>query len=205
MFNYPEIHLALSLGSSKSSFISIVVIKSLNKEKKNYNKDATIVNLQSQNKINTSTANSNNNIKNVITTTNNNNNKNATTANLLEMIWKSMGQGILLLWLARHTVTSSGSEKEEKYKKKHFIFFKAADNRRSITFSFVLNAVMLHLKLLESTYCDFLLTTMPLSEWLLAGSCQNLCSTPSRKVDDGLARSGGPPLHYYSHCAQFPS
>ena len=116
-----------------------------------YNKDVTIVNLRSQNKNNTSTANSNTN-------------KNATTANLLEMIWKSMGQGILLLWLARHTVTSSGSEKEEKYKKKHFIFFKAADNRRSITFSFVLNAVMLHLKLLESTYCDFLLTTMPLSE-----------------------------------------
>ena len=124
MLHYPEIHLALSLGSSKSSFISIVVIKSLNKEKKNYNKDATIVNLQSQNKINSSTANSNNNIKNVITTTNNNNNKNATTANLLEMIWKSMGQGILLLWLARHTVTSSGSEKEEKYKKNTLSFSK---------------------------------------------------------------------------------
>ena len=116
MFHYPEIHLALSLGSSKSSFISIVVIKSLNKEKKNYNKDATIVNLQSQNKINTSTANSNNNIKNVITTTNNNNNKNATIANLLEMIRKSMGQGILLFWLAGHAVTFPGSEKEEKYK-----------------------------------------------------------------------------------------
>ena len=82
----------------------------------NYDKDATIINLRSQNKINTSTANSNNNIKNVITTTNNNNNKNATTANLLEMIWKSMGQGILLLWLSRHAVTFPGSEKEKKYK-----------------------------------------------------------------------------------------
>ena len=84
----------------------------------NYNKDATTVNLRSQNKNSTSTANSNNNIKNVITTTNNNNNNNkkATTANLLEMIRKSMGQGILLLWLAGHAVTYPGSEKEEKYK-----------------------------------------------------------------------------------------
>ena len=84
----------------------------------NYNKDATTVNLRSQNKNSTSTANSNNNIKNVITTTNNNNNNNkkATTANLLEMIRKSMGQGILLLWLAGHAVTFPGSEKEKKYK-----------------------------------------------------------------------------------------
>ena len=103
MFNYREIHLALSLGSSKSSFISIVVIKSLNKEMNHYNKDVTIVNLRSQNKNNTSTANSNTN-------------KNATTANLLEMIRKSMGQGILLFWLTGHAVTFPGSEKEEKYK-----------------------------------------------------------------------------------------
>ena len=49
--------------------------------------------------------------------------------------------------------------REVKRKKiqKHFICFKAADNRRSVTFSFVLNAVMLHLRLLESTYSEFLL------------------------------------------------
>ena len=69
----------------------------------NYNKDATTVILRSQNKNNTSTANSNTN-------------KNATTANLLEMIRKSMGQGILLFWLTGHAVTFPGSEKEEKYK-----------------------------------------------------------------------------------------